>query len=67
MAATRIGERSADRDAGRRARQETAREAGRAAEKRFARLWAEAGRRAKEAGLTTEDVQREVEAFRAGR
>ena len=33
----------------------------------FRRLWTLLGRRAKQAGITPEDVEREIEAHRAGR
>lgn len=36
-------------------------------DREFRRLWALIGRRAKRAGITPEDVEREIEAHRAGR
>ena len=36
-------------------------------DREFQRLWALIGRRAKRAGITPEDVEREIEAHRAGR
>ena len=36
-------------------------------DREFRRLWALIGRRAKRAGITPEDVERETEAHRAGR
>ena len=38
-----------------------------ARDREFRRLWAVLGRRARRAGITPEDVEREIEAHRAGR
>lgn len=38
-----------------------------ARDREFRRLWAVLGRRAQRAGITPEDVEREIEAHRAGR
>ena len=44
-----------------------AQESAAAKDREFRRLWALIGRRAKRAGITPEDVDREIEAHRAGR
>jgi|GEM_PF-6916854 len=67
MAVAWIGRGAKNREALERTRREVGQEAARVADARFGRLWTDMGRRAKEAGITEEDVRREVEAFRAGR
>jgi hypothetical protein len=50
-----------------RAKKREAQEPAASRDREFRRLWALIGRRAEGAGITPEDVEREIEAHRAGR